>query len=39
MDLTSTTAFIYIWLSCLVASIGVGFTAYYVLSAPFRRID
>jgi len=39
MDLTSTTAFIYIWLSCLVASIGVGFAAYYVLSAPFRRID
>ena len=32
-------AIFYIWLSCLVASIGVGFAAYYVLSAPFRRID
>ena len=30
-------AIFYIWLSCLVASIGVGFAAYYVLSAPFRR--
>ena len=39
MDLTSTTAFIYIWLSFLITSIGVGFAAYYVLSAPFRRID
>ena len=32
-------AIFYIWLGCLVASIGVGFAAYYVLSAPFRRID
>ena len=39
MDLTSTTAFIYIWLSFLITSIGVGFAAYYVLSAPFQRID
>ena len=39
MDLTTTTVFIYIWLSFLITSIGVGFAAYYVLSAPFRRID
>ena len=39
MDLASTTVFIYIWLSFLITSIGVGFAAYYVLSAPFRRID
>ena len=39
MDLGSTTAFIYIWLGCLVAMIGVGALAYFVLSAPFRRID
>ena len=39
MDLTTTTLFIYIWLSFLITSIGVGFAAYYVLSAPFRRID
>ena len=39
MDLGSTTAFIYIWLVCLVAMIGVGAVAYFVLSAPFRRID
>ncbi len=39
MDLDSTTAFIYIWLVCLVAMIGVGAVAYFVLSAPFRRID
>ncbi len=39
MDLTTTTVFIYIWLSFLITSIGVGFAAYYVLSAPFRRMD
>ena len=39
MDLASTTAFIYIWLGGLVAMIGIGAVAYFVLSAPFRRID
>jgi len=39
MDLASTTAFIYIWLGGLVAMIGIGAAAYFVLSAPFRRID
>jgi len=39
MDLGSTTAFIYIWLGGLVTMIGVGAVAYFVLSAPFRRID
>ena len=39
MDLASTTAFIYIWLGGLMAIIGVGAVAYFVLSAPFRRID
>ena len=39
MDLGSTTAFIYIWLGGLVAMIGIGAAAYFVLSAPFRRID
>ena len=39
MNLVSTTAFIYIWLGSLVAMIGVGAVAYFVLSAPFRRID
>ena len=39
MNLVSTTAFIYIWLGGLVAMIGVGAVAYFVLSAPFRRID
>ena len=39
MDLTTTTVFIYIWLGGLVAMIGIGVAAYFVLSAPFRRID
>ncbi len=39
MDLASTTAFIYIWLGALVTMIWVGAVAYFVLSAPFRRID
>ena len=39
MDLASTTAFIYIWLGGLVAMIGIGAVAYFVLSAPLRRID
>jgi len=39
MDLDFTTAFIYIWLGGLVTMIGAGAVAYFVLSAPFRRID
>ena len=39
MDLDFTTAFIYIWLGGLVTKIGAGAVAYFVLSAPFRRID
>ena len=31
--------FIYSWLIGLVSAIGFSFFAYFVLSAPFRRID
>lgn len=39
MDAIKTTFLIYSWFACLVTALGLGYVAYYVLSAPFRRID